>query len=116
MTKLANHRNSLILFETKNALPTEVSANFHIYRPQQSWGQGNIFTPVCHSVHRGVCLSVCWDTTTPPRADTPRRSRTPPPGADTPPPEADSSKRSTSGRYASYWNAFLLRKMVLKMI
>ena len=23
------------------------------YRPQQSCGQGNIFTPVCHSVHRG---------------------------------------------------------------
>ena len=93
MTKLANHRNSLILFETKNALPTEVSANFHIYRPQRSCGQGNIFTPVCHSVHRGVCLSVCWDTTPPPpRADTPRWSRTPllpeqnppPPGADTP--------------------------------
>ena len=26
------------------------------YRPQRSCGQGNIFTPVCHSVHRGgVC-------------------------------------------------------------
>ena len=25
----------------------------HIYRPQRSCGQGNIFTPVCHSVHRG---------------------------------------------------------------
>ena len=23
------------------------------YRPQRSCGQGNIFTPVCHSVHRG---------------------------------------------------------------
>ena len=36
-----------------------------------------------------------------------------PPGADTPPGsrhlprEADSSIRSTSGRYPSYWNAFL---------
>ena len=31
----------------------------------------------------------------------------PPPGPGTPPREADSSIRSTSGRYASYWNAFL---------
>ena len=38
----------------------------------------------------------------PPQADTP-------PGPGTPPPkEADASIRSMSGRYASYWNAFLL--------
>ena len=50
-------------------------------------GQGNVFTGVCDSVHRGrgcVCLSACWDTTTPleqtpPRADTPPESR--PPGS-----------------------------------
>ena len=63
------------------------------YRPQRSCGQGNIFAPVCHSVHRGgVCLSACWDTTTPqsrppweqtPREQTPPQSRHPP-GADTP--------------------------------
>ena len=36
------------------------------YPPQRSCGQGNIFAPVCHSVHRGgVCLSACWDTTPP---------------------------------------------------
>ena len=52
-----------------------------IYRPQRSC-EGYVFTPVCHSVHRGgVCLSACWDTTTPP----PSRSRHPTPGADTPP-------------------------------
>ena len=75
----------------------------NIYRPQRSCGQGNIFTPVCHSVHRGegVCLSACWDTTppppgadpweqTPPRTDHPPRPDTPPeqnphpPGADPP--------------------------------
>ena len=30
---------------------------------KRSLGQGNIFTPVCHSVHGGggVCLSACWD-------------------------------------------------------
>ena len=41
------------------------------YRPRRSCGQGNIFTPVCHSFcSQGgcVCLSACWDT---PRADTP---------------------------------------------
>ena len=48
----------------------------------------------------------------PDQADTPRTRQTPP-GPDTPrpgrppPQEADSSIRSTSGRYASYWNAFL---------
>ena len=46
------------------------------YRPQRSCGQGNIFTPVCHSVHGGVCPSACWDTT-PPGADTPP-DQTPP--------------------------------------
>ena len=35
-------------------------------------GQGYVFTRVCDSVHRGVCLSACWDTTTPlPREQTP---------------------------------------------
>ena len=78
----------------------------------------------------GVCLSACLDT--PSRADTPPGSRHPPPPlprADTfpgsrhplpeqtppsrhpPPPEADSSIRSTSGRYASYWNAFLFENI-----
>ena len=45
--------------------------------------------------------------TPPDQADPPRTRQTPPrPGR--PPREADSSIRSTSGRYASYWNAFLL--------
>ena len=44
----------------------------------------------------------------PPGADTP------PPGPGTPPPrEADCSIRLTSGRYASYWNAFLLLRHFL---
>ena len=49
------------------------------------------------------------------RQTPPWNRQTPPPQADHPPPrpgrpphqEADSSIRSTSGRYASYWNAFL---------
>ena len=58
---------------------------------------------------------------TPPGSDPPRTRQTPPwirhptrtrqtpplPGPGRPPREADSSIRSTSGRYASYWNAFL---------
>ena len=42
----------------------------------------------------------------PPGADPPEQT---PPGPGNPPPprEADSSIRSTSGRYASYWNSFL---------
>ena len=73
------------------------------YRPQRSCGQGNIFTPVCHSFcsQGGVCLSACWDTmpvsrhpppgpdTTPPRTRHPPGADPPgpdtPPGADTPP-------------------------------
>ena len=65
-----------------------------IYRPQRSCGQGNIFAPFCHSVHKGGgCLPQCmlgyppgadtpWEQT-PPQADTPWE-QTPPPGADTP--------------------------------
>ena len=90
---------------------------------------------VIHSVHRGEgSASVHAGMPPPPRADPPSRhtttplpdtpreqtppgsrppreqtppilEQTPPPGAD--PPEADSSIRSTSGRFASYWNAFL---------
>ena len=41
----------------------------------------------------GVCLTACWDA---------------PPGQ-TPPCAVHAGIRSTSGRYASYWNAILLR-------
>ena len=36
---------------------------------KRSLGGGNVFTPVCDSVHNGRCLLHCWDT--PPWADTP---------------------------------------------
>ena len=81
---------------------------------------------VIHSVHRGG-LPQCMlgypprirhhhppsDTTpdqTPPGSDTPPGPGRPPRIRHHPPPpdQADSSIRSTSGRYASYWNAFLL--------
>ena len=117
------------------------------YRPQRSCGQGNIFTPVCHSVHGGVSASVHAGIPHPPSEQTPQtrppearyapQTRYSPPPRDqvhhprifwggflknkiffgfflgiffaTPAPlQADSGIRSTSGRYASYWNAFLL--------
>ena len=97
-------------------------------------GQGNIFTGDCLSTGgRGVCLSACWDippreqTISPPdqtpreQTHTPWEQTTPPdqtpqskhpqeqtPPEQTPPPrEADFSIWSSSGQYASYWNAFL---------
>ena len=87
---------------------------------------------VIHSVHRGGgCLPQCMlgyhhpPEQTLPWADTPPGADPPgadplPPGADIPrtrhppgsrPPGADSGIRSTSGRYASYWNAFLYFKL-----
>ena len=78
------------------------------------------FSGVCDSVHGGGGLPQCmlgyhppdqvkplWDQahhspepdTPPDQAHTPRTRHTPPPGI-----------RSMSGWYASYWNAFLLRK------
>ena len=53
------------------------------YRPQRSCGQGNIFAPVCHSVHGGGVVSQKALRQTPPAADTPPE-KTHPPGADTP--------------------------------
>ena len=101
----------------------------HFYRPQRSCGQGNVFTGVCDSVHRGrVSASVHVGIPhspgsrhppleqTPPWEQTPPQSRhnpleQTPPWEQTPPPqEAGSGIRSISGRYASYWNAFLFFK------
>ena len=82
----------------------------------------------------GFCLNACWDppqsrppspwTRHPPQEQTPQtrhpRSRHPP-RADTPldqaPPwEADSSIRSMTGQYASYWNAFLFIVHLFRII
>ena len=54
------------------------------YRPQRSCGQGNIFTPVCHSVHRGVSAREnppCQGE--PPWDQTPRDQTPLPPGEQT---------------------------------
>ena len=70
----------------------------YVYRPQRSCGQGNIFTPVCHSVHGGGFLPQCVMGCHPPTPpdQTPPGSRPPRPPRTRPPPrEADSSIRST---------------------
>ena len=94
----------------------------NVFLLQRSWAKV-IFSQACvkNSVHGGgVCLSACWDT--PPRADTPQQTPPPPPRQTPPhsplgihpldrhppwqtplPPAGD----YCSGRYASYWNAFL---------
>ena len=71
---------------------------------------------VCLSVHRGVCLSVCWDTTPPPSggAGTPPGPDTPLspqsrhlPGTRHPRPDTPPADGHGCGWYASYCNAFL---------
>ena len=92
---------------------------------KQSLGQGNIFAPVCHSVHRLEYLGrytprVCTSPRagTPPEGTPPGQVQRPPPGRYTPlvglecippPPRRTAGIRSTSGRYASYWNAYLFK-------
>ena len=74
-----------VLFERGTPSPLKVAC---YYRPQRSCGQGNIFTLVCHSVHRGVSASVHAGIPHPPGADTPWEQTPPgavtPTGADTP--------------------------------
>ena len=70
-----------------------------IYRPQQSCGQGNIFAPVCHSVHTGgFCLNACWDTNHPPpgiRHHPPTGPGRPPQTRQTPPDQTPPRTRQT---------------------
>ena len=77
----------------------QIPCKVHFYRPQRSCGQGNIFTPVCNSVHRGGSASVHAGIphpspqTRPPQDQTPPEQTPPweqthpptrPPGPDTP--------------------------------
>ena len=71
--------------------------------------EGNVFTPVCHSVHGGCLADTPWADTA--LADTPWADNRPPP-RQTPHPPADGY---CSGRYAYYWNAFLLSMWSLNL-
>ena len=74
--------------------------SLHNYRPQQSC-KGYVFTPVCLSTWGD--LPQCMLGYHPLGADLPPGAGTPP-IAGTPPPADEEG----CGRYASYWNAFLL--------
>ena len=88
---------------------------------------GRLCFYTCLSVHGGICLSTCWDSTpsprrrhppwkqappqeqTPPRACTPCREQAPPKSRHHPPRAAPHPVDGCCcGQYASYWNAFLL--------
>ena len=101
---LQQHYREIRKAETETDVDAAVIRNPDFYRPQRSCGQGYVFTRVCDCVHMRVSTSV--------HAGIPARTPPPPPpplGSTHPPPrEADSGIRSMSGRYASYWNAFLL--------
>ena len=72
---------------------------------KRSLGQGNIFAPVCHSVHRGGGVRGLPQCIPPPGPDTPRDHA--PPLGHAPHPPGTREIRSTRGLYASYWNAIL---------
>ena len=69
---------------TREAYLSSPRPNFSFLPPATKLRQGNVFTPVCHSVHRGGCLATIpkadtpsWTDTqaqTPPWADTPRQT------------------------------------------
>ena len=94
--------------------------NYTFYRPQRSWGKVMflqasmiLLTWGSASVHAGIPHP---PTRHPPGADTPPWDQAPPWKQTPPPPQhrACWEIRSTRGRYASYWNAILL-KFVLVM-
>ena len=110
---------------------------------KRSLGQGNIFAPVCHSVHRGEYLTPPWSRHPPgtrytpwsrhpphprdqvhPWEQTPQDQVHPPdqvhPLGSRPPPSRHPPQhracweiQSTRGWYASYWNAILFLQKLL---
>ena len=72
---------------------------------KRSLGQGSIFTSVCHSFCHVTC-DACWEANPPtPRGSASRKWEDPPSQHD--------GIQWISGRYASYWNAFLLRHVLI---
>ena len=106
---------------------------WNLLPPANEVCEGYVFTGVCLSAGGCVCPIACWDThtpwdqgQTPSWADTPSLADTLLPGQTppgqipprqtprsrplwtfTPPCAVHAGIRSTSGRYASHWNAFL---------
>ena len=94
--------------------------------PATKLGQGYVFTRVCDSVHRGVCLSACWDSTHTPRAGNPPGADTPrsrhPLGADHPPweqtPTAQCMLWDTGNKRAvcTCWNTILYTRFATEYV
>ena len=79
---------------------------------KRSLGQGNVFTPVCDSVHRGVCIPICNGADTPQADTTPCPDRHSWPDTTSLPRHTPSHPRilrDTVNKRASYWNAYLLK-------
>ena len=113
-------------WEEKIKFPNMLSLN-NIYRPQRSWAkvmflQASVILSTgggSASVHAGMpapprpgrppprTRQTPLGPDIPPDQADPPRTRPPCPDQVDPPWEADASIRSMSGRYASYWNAFL---------
>ena len=87
----------------------------HFYRPQRSCGQGNIFTPVCHSFcsQGGGGLSQCMLGYQPPRSRPPSWSRhTPPsPGKQTPAYGQRAAGTHPTGMHSCHSLIFVIARM-----
>ena len=113
-------------------LSCAVNSKMLYYRPERRCGQGNVFTAVCDSVHRGGLQQGEPPGRRTPLEGEPPKRRTPlpwkenphPPWKENPPPPPPPGKenppppgiRSMSSRYASYWNAFLFIKWLIQSI
>ena len=91
-------------------------SSFGCYLPQTKLWKGNVFTPVCQSsVHRGGVHTTPGRHPCGQRPPIGRRTQADTPPSGSPPPGRHPPRRQTpptpearcSGRYASYWNAFL---------
>ena len=77
------------------------------YRPQTKLRKGNLFTPVCDSVHGRRGISLNPGAVYNPTRQTPQGRHLLPPSADTPQ-TATPDDGHCSKRYTSHWNAILL--------
>ena len=97
-------RIGLSPLNSSNLINSKYDQNF--YHPQTKLREGYVFTPVCDSIHGGAGV-----------ADTPLLGRPPVGRHSHPPAWADNPPGwSISGRYASYWNAFLFSKFFSKLV
>ena len=98
-----HQQRQVVLLHELHALPVTYEQTL------QTLGQGNLFTGVCDSVNRGGGASLHAGIPTPPASRHPPEQTPCPPRNRHPP-----GIRLTSGRYASYWNAYLFLLLLYK--